>query len=37
MIFIDINKGQIYYIDSVGKKPEKEFVELMNLFEEISN
>jgi len=34
-MFIDINKGQIYYIDSVGKKPKDEFVELMDLFEEI--
>ena len=34
-MFVDINKGQIYYIDSVGKKPQDEFVELMDLFEEI--
>lgn len=34
-LFVDINKGQIYYIDSVGKKPKDEFIDLMNLFEEI--
>jgi hypothetical protein len=34
-LYIDINKGQIYYCDSVGKPPKDEYKELMNLFKDI--
>lgn len=34
-LFVDVNKGQVYYCDSVGKQPRDEFKDLMNLFEDI--
>lgn len=35
-LFADLAKGQIYYIDSVGQKPLKEFVAFMDRLESIS-
>lgn len=33
-MFANLEKGQIYYIDSVGSSPKDEFKKLMNLFSE---